>query len=464
MASSNRMSVGSATQGRRSKEEEHSWPIPVLSRAELASGFAQALDLAEGRKPGHAGRVCYIALNLATAIGLEEVEQRAVFYAGLLHDAGASLASAVPCRELNLTEESIFAARPDTSPEQLATELAPGQASLVVDMVRRHPDLGAQVARDLGFGDDVQQAIRAHHERWDGSGYPDAGTGDDIPIAGRLVGAADLIESIIADEPNPLAARRRIVGTLVEEADGRLERTLAECAITLVRSDSFWLGLHDEGLSQSLFAQYPEDPAETDSPQDVHTFATVFAGLADGKGEFTEGHSRRTAEIVDLLAEALSFPAGRRELLAIAAVIHDIGLLGVPARVIAKPDILSLVEMETMRKHPTFSQLVLETMPGMEQIARWSGAHHERLDGRGYPELLEAETIPLEARLIAVADTYVALTSERPYREALTHEDSLQVLLGGAGSQLDRNVVRTLCSLPLGAKSSQTARRSQQTR
>ena len=208
MASSKRLPAGSAASGRRTKEEAHSWPVPVLSRADLAGAFAQALDLAEGRRPGHAARVCYIALNLAEASGLAKDEQRAVFYGGLLHDAGAAPASAGPCRELNLSEEALFAGRPDKSLQQLAVELAPGNAPAVVELLRDHVKQGVRVARDLGLGEDIQTAIEAHHEHWDGRGYPRALKGEEIPLSGRLVAAADVIESVISDEPNPLAARR----------------------------------------------------------------------------------------------------------------------------------------------------------------------------------------------------------------------------------------------------------------
>ena len=458
MASNSRTATRSGTT-RRPKEQPRSWPVPVLSRAELACAFAQALDLAEGRPPGHAARICYIALNLAEAGGLSQDEQRTVFYSALLHDAGAAPASATACRDLDLAEEAIFACRPDKSPQQLATELAPSDPARVVDLLYAHPGHGGRVAKDLGFGQSVLNAIAGHHERWDGSGYPEALEGAETPVAGRITGAADLIESVIADETNPLAARRRIVGTLAGEAGRQLDPKLAQHAADLVRRDSFWLGLHDEALVRGLAERYAEDDGETESPLDVHTFATVLADLADAKGQHTGAHSRRTAELVDSLATELNFAEGRKELLSVAALTHDIGLLGVPARIMAKPDILSLTEMEAMRKHPSFTQMVLEALPGMEEPARWAGAHHERRDGKGYPELLEADTIPLEARLIAVADTYVALTSKRPYRKSLSHEDALQVLLGGAGSQLDRNIVRTFCSLPLGATSSQNARR-----
>ena len=117
-----------------------------------------------------------------------------------------------------------------------------------------------------------------------------------------------------------------------------------------------------------------------------------------------------------------------------------------------------------MRKHPALSQQVLEALPGLGDVARWVGAHHERPDGRGYPEMLEEERIPLEARILAVADTYVALTSPRPYRRALSHEDAQQVLLGGAATQLDSKLVRVLCSLPEFATSFRTAPRSRRKR
>ena len=450
---------------RRSKREAGAWPVPVPSRAELTCAFAQALDLAEGKEPGHAARVCYIALNLAQAAELSQDERRAVFYGALLHDAGAVHASAGVCRLLGLTEESLFGAEAGLPPEQIAYQVAPRSTERVVKALRAHVQHGAKVAEALGFDATVREAIVAHHERWDGKGYPRALKGEDIPLAGLLVGAADLIESLISSDGHPLVARRNLLSALAEHGGGALESELAEHALRLARSDEFWLGLHNASLQSDLAASCPKGPGDDDrSPADALTFASVFAGLADAKGEHTANHSTRTAEIVDQLAEALGFSEGRREMLRIAATAHDVGLLGVAARTIAKPDILSLAEMETMRKHPSYSQLVIEALPDLEEIARWVGAHHERPDGKGYPEMLEDEMIPLEARIIAVADTYVALTSPRPYREALSDEDARQVLEGGAGSQLDKKLVKLLAARPAQARSSRTARRSRRTR
>ena len=192
---SNRTSVPTQpASGRRPKVEAAAWPVPLPSRAELASAFSQALDLVEGRQPGHAARVCCVALNLAEAVDLEAEERWVVYYAALLHDAGAGGASAELCRILNLTEEALFASEPGRSPQQLALEIAPGNAPAVVEALHAHPARGAQVARALGFNGKVQAAIGAHHERWDGHGYPRALKGGKVPVAARLVAAGDLIE------------------------------------------------------------------------------------------------------------------------------------------------------------------------------------------------------------------------------------------------------------------------------
>ncbi|MBI4571159.1 MAG: HD domain-containing protein [Chloroflexi bacterium] len=460
MAAGNRSTASSEPRsGRRPKEERQAWPVPVPSRAELASAFAQALDLAEGRPPGHAARVGYIALNLAE--GLAPEEKRAVYYAALLHDAGATQASSAFCREWNLAESQLFAAGSEKSPQQLALEVASARAEDVVEVMRQHVVLGAELARALGFRSEVQRAIAAHHERWDGHGYPRALKGEQIDVAGRIVAAADVIESLISAEPNALTARRNLPELLATHR-GVFAPRLAERARELAHGDAFWLGLHHASLTQQLPVWCPEDGER--SPAGLETFARVFADLADAKGEHTGQHSRRTAEVAARVGETLGFTEGRLALLRIAARTADVGKLGVPARVIAKPDILSLSEMETMRKHPAYSQMVLEALPGFDEIARWAGAHHERPDGKGYPELLEDAEIPIEARIIAVADAYVALTSARPYRQALSDEDARQVLLGGAGTQLDAKLVRLICTPTPQATSSRTAPRSRQRR
>jgi putative nucleotidyltransferase with HDIG domain len=176
-------------------------------------------------------------------------------------------------------------------------------------------------------------------------------------------------------------------------------------------------------------------------------FAEVFADISDAKGGHTTGHSRRTADGAEKLARALSLDDGHVEMIKVAALLHDVGLLGVPARIMSKPDILSVSEMQIMRQHPSNSQMILEALTGFEEVAFWIARHHERPDGRGYPDMMEGDDLPLEARILAVADVHSALTSERAHRGAISPKDAKQILLGAAGTQLDAELVRLFVTL-----------------
>ena len=428
------------------REQVQVAPLPALSEAELAAAFSRGLDLAEGKPPGHAQRVCYIALALADSLALPSETRLAVYYGALLHEAGAAPASAELCRLAGINEDALFSRSPLRSPEEVAAEIPLADISAVIEVMRRHCEEGAKVSSGLGLPPEVVQTIHCHHEHWDGGGYPQGLSAQNIPEAARLVAVGDLAESLIAAEGSPLAARRTIVPALARFAGGALDPELVTQAKALVRNDSFWLGLYGSAAPQMRPSfKPPEDDRR--GPATLRRFAEVFAALADDKGEHTRGHSPRTARWAGRLASALGLGREHVQRIELAALLHHVGLLGVPARIMAKPDILSLAEMQVMRRHSSYSHLILEELPGLEDVAAWVHTHHERPDGKGYPEMLEGDAIPLEARIIALAETYVALTSERPYRGALSRQDAQQVLLGAVGSQLDEELVRLFCTL-----------------
>lgn len=421
--------------------------IPAISETMLVAAFSQGLDLAEGKPIGHAQRVCYIALALADCLDLSRETRLAVYYASLLHDAGVVPASAELCRLAGIDEQSLFAQSPLRSPDEQAAELPRVDISAVLEVTRRHCEEGAKVAKSLDLSEETVDAVLCHHERWDGSGYPRGISGQEIPMAGRLLAVADLAESLSASEKSPLLARRGIVPALACFTGRALDPDLVARVGALARADSFWLGLYEEGGPPEGTVSLRAPRNERKSPTALRRYAQVFAALADGKGRYTHGHSPRTALWAKRLAAAAGLSREHVERVEIAALLHHIGLLGVPARIMAKPDILTLVEMEVMRRHPSYSHIILGSLPGLEDVAAWVHAHHERPDGRGYPEMLEGDAIPLEARIISLADTFVALTSDRPYRRALSGQDAQQVLLGAAGKQLDEELVRLFRSV-----------------
>jgi HD-GYP domain-containing protein (c-di-GMP phosphodiesterase class II) len=158
------------------------------------------------------------------------------------------------------------------------------------------------------------------------------------------------------------------------------------------------------------------------------------------------GHASSVAMLAVEIGRQLDLDESYRRALRIASQVLDLGQLGVPRHITEKPAILSVDEMEIMRQHPGWAAQILEPIPGFMEVAHWVESHHERPDGRGYPEGLDGNEVPLGARILAVTDSFWALCSERPYRPALTPLQAVGVIEDGAGTQYDPSVVRVLRS------------------
>jgi diguanylate cyclase (GGDEF)-like protein/putative nucleotidyltransferase with HDIG domain len=168
--------------------------------------------------------------------------------------------------------------------------------------------------------------------------------------------------------------------------------------------------------------------------------AVLLAETLDLRDGGTARHSDSVGRYAEQIARALGFSAAGVERVRVAGVLHDIGKLGIADAILQKPGPLDDAEWQEMRRHPELGARILEHA-NLHDIAVWVRAHHERVDGRGYPAGLSGEEIPLEARILAVADSYEAMTADRPYRAALTPEDAREELRRHAGAQFDGRVV-----------------------
>jgi putative nucleotidyltransferase with HDIG domain len=164
----------------------------------------------------------------------------------------------------------------------------------------------------------------------------------------------------------------------------------------------------------------------------------------EAKDYYTGGHTERVSGIAVALAERLGFSGAQLDAIEIGALLHDIGKIGVPERILHKPGPLSDEEWKVMKDHPLISEYILQTVdldPIVLQIARSS---HERIDGRGYPDGLAGDAIPLPARIVFVADAFDALTSNRPYRPARSVPATLEELRAHTGTQFCPKVMAVL--------------------
>jgi HD-GYP domain-containing protein (c-di-GMP phosphodiesterase class II) len=173
----------------------------------------------------------------------------------------------------------------------------------------------------------------------------------------------------------------------------------------------------------------------------VLTMACTLVSLVDLRDSYTGGHSTRVAEYSRRMALELQLSDRDAEMVIMAASLHDIGKIGVSEAILRKPARLTDEEFEEIRKHPEFGWMVLRGVEGFEEVSQLLLHHHERFDGRGYPGGLRQEEIPLGSRIIAVADSFDAMTSDRPYRKAGSPELAAEELMRCAGTQFDPAVV-----------------------
>jgi putative nucleotidyltransferase with HDIG domain len=185
-------------------------------------------------------------------------------------------------------------------------------------------------------------------------------------------------------------------------------------------------------------------PAQAEVQDLQDQFIELLKSLSatiDARDPHSRGHSRQVARYALAVARQMDFSPGRLERLEIAALLHDVGKLGVEAFILSKPASLDELEMAAVRYHPLLGVRILESVEQLADIIPFIRHHHERYDGGGYPDGLKGDDIPLEARILTVADAYEAITSNRPYRKARSPGEALREIRKGAGSQFDPQVV-----------------------
>jgi len=180
----------------------------------------------------------------------------------------------------------------------------------------------------------------------------------------------------------------------------------------------------------------------------IFEIATSLAGAIDAKDPYTKDHSASVSRYAEALARAINLPETEVERIKLGALLHDVGKIGIPENVLQKQGPLSDEEWEIMKHHPTIgAEKVLMPNPALQDLIPIVKYHHERIDGKGYPYGLKNNEIPLGAKIVSIADTYHALTSDRPYRKGLSMYKAVAILEEGVGTQWDADLVRTFISI-----------------
>ncbi|PZC45342.1 MAG: c-di-GMP phosphodiesterase class II [Chloroflexi bacterium] len=416
------------------------------SLPELVAALSIGLDAAEGQDPGHAARVAYVATRIADHLALGEEVRRSAFYAGILHDIGVPLAAARAGLQPVVDEDVVFGPAMDQAGDGHAPRLTLDQRTQATMLQAAHLRAGSDFLEQPWFPQDISEAVAASHENWAGDGAPGERQGEEIPIVARLLRAADLFDAVVAQVANPLTARARARAEVAGWSGQALQPEIAEALSEVAGHDDFWLGLYDGEITQGIIDEAPTSGVAA-SPALLRAFSEAVSEIIDIKSGHLAGRGQRVAAYARAIASTLGVNPLRVELIGLAALWNDIGTLGVPNRILAKPSLLSVEEMERMRGHPSFSGRILERVPVLDNAAVWVSGHHERIDGKGYPEMLSGSEIGSEAGILSLADAYVAMISPRPYRGPLPVEDARAIIDAGAGTQWDPFLVKVLLEL-----------------
>jgi putative nucleotidyltransferase with HDIG domain len=173
----------------------------------------------------------------------------------------------------------------------------------------------------------------------------------------------------------------------------------------------------------------------------------MLAGAVDEKDPYTRGHSERVTRYSLMIAREMGLEPGFLEILRVSALLHDVGKIGIEDRILKKPGALTPEEFEIMKTHTTRGASILRPVPQLREMLPGIELHHESLNGRGYPYGLKGDDIPIMPRVIAVADTFDALTTDRPYQDAHDPVEALQIIQGLSGKRLDPRAVGALVSV-----------------
>ena len=417
----------------------------------VIGAMSYALDVTEGEAPGHAQRACKIGMRLAQQLGLDAPTRSQLFYALLLKDAGCSANSAKMAALFGADDHvakrsskrvnwsgtlpalvwSLRTVAPRGSARARLDRLLAikSEGEVTKALMQARCDRGADIARLLGLESATAEAIRGLDEHWDGGGQPRGLRGEEIPLLARILCLAQTVE--IFHAAGDVGAAWRVAR---KRRGGWFDPALVDALGALRDDTAFWSTLSDRDIG----AWEPPDQLLTADDARLDQIAGAFAGVVDAKSPWTYRHSDRVCLIVLGLASAFGADEAELRDLRRAALLHDLGKLAISNRILDKPAALTAAEFRQVQRHPLVTEQILRRLPGHEHLAAVAAAHHERLDGGGYPRGLSGADMTRNMRLLAIADVYEALTSERPYRRALRSDEALAIIRSDVPHRLDR--------------------------
>ncbi|MER0238890.1 HD-GYP domain-containing protein [Fulvimarina sp. MAC8] len=429
-------------------------PSQIIRLSDLLGALSFALDLTEGQLAGHCIRATYIAHHIGRRLGLPDLQLWELYYTVMLKDLGCSSNAARIC-ELYLSDDIGFkqdfktlgtslpkvlgfvvshTGRNSPLGERLKAilNILKNGGEIVDELIETRCHRGAEIAAALRFPKAVSEGIHALDEHWNGEGRPEGRAGPAIPLYARIA-----LLSQVADVFHSAAGPKAALAEIADRAGQWFDPHLAGVFAKVAAEPGFWDVLKRDDLADRVSEMEPPSSLIHVDENYLDEIAQAFAKVIDSKSPFTSGHSERVAVYAEMTARQLGHSEADCRWLKRAALLHDIGKLGVSNSILDKNGKLDDEEWVAMRAHAELSESILARVPIFSEMALIGGAHHEKLDGRGYPRGLKAQEINERTRIVSVADVFDALTTDRPYRAAMPVEKALSIMRSEVGTSFD---------------------------
>lgn len=381
----------------------------------VVKALSDTLDLVGLDDFQHGKRVAFMSLECARFLNWSEQDQINMFHAGLLHDCGVS----------NTREYRHIISELDWKHSH------------------DHSIRGANLLEPQPYFNHLAPVIRYHHTHWKDLKAIDIDP--KLKLMSNLIFLTDRIDSMFVQHTQTrdiLIAKDAIRSKVASLSGQYFSADLIEVILEISTNEFFWLTLEERHLNLYFHQIAEKQSYQEISPESFLQMAKLFALIVDAKSPFTARHSLGVGKLAYHLGELDGFNKEHCYLLEISGLLHDLGKLNIPDEILEKTTALNEQETAIMKRHSFESYQILQQIKGLEEVARWAAFHHETISGKGYPYGLNQSHLTREARIIAVADVFQALSQKRPYRDALPPQKSLEIIQDmGNKSILDKEVI-----------------------
>ncbi|WP_457207494.1 HD domain-containing phosphohydrolase [Nocardioides sp. P5_C9_2] len=409
-------------------------PASLPRRVEVLAGLSVAIDLGLGQPAEHMLRSSVIACGLADRLGLDREQRATVYYTTLLMWIGCHADSQEYARwfgdDISVRREAylvdwsglpylrfllgnVARGEPLGQRVRVMAALMRDARGQLATLIHSHCSSAAALARHIGLSPEVERALTTTFERYDGGGLPTGASGDDIPIEMRVAQLAD-----VAEVHQRMYGVQGAVAMARSRRGGHLDPVVVDAFVA--DPDGLFAAAGDDPWDRAL-AIAPDAEARLDE-EHLDLLLAVIGDFVDLKCPFTFGHSRNVAALAEAAAVQLGLPVDDVTAVRRAGHLHDVGRIGVSNQIWSKPGPLTGAEWERTRMHPYLTDRVLTRIPGLAPVSAIARAHHEHLDGSGYPLGLAGTALGRPERLLAATVAYQSALEPRPYREAMSVE------------------------------------------